>query len=607
MRLFYRQLKQQLNNLLTAEQKKRMLVLSFLMFFGAMLEAVGVSVIVPFITLIMGEEGYGAIPVFGPLLTAAGITSGPVVNAAVIFMLIAVYVLKALYLVMEHKMQAVFIRDCRRHFHDRTASFLLTRPYTYFLAGNTADIQRALASDIRKTSRVIGNVLALLAEIMICLMITAALFFIDPVMSAAVLVMILVAVALINLYIRVRLAKAGRLAAENEKQHIKWVTQGFSGIKEIKHLHAEGFIAERLRAAETVVSEAEAVKSFLRGIPRIVVETICICGMLAVLAVMALRGRQVTSFLPVLGAFAMAAFKLLPSADRIMVAISDINYDRPALENLTEILGGQPGRDGRQAAEAAESADESAGAGNKEALSAGGSPGPERADTGAAGEEDGCMVSFRNVSYRYPDTEKNILDNVSLEIHAGETVGIIGTSGAGKTTLVDLLLGLLVPDSGTVTVRSARIGYIPQNLFMLDDTVRANVAFAARGEETEEGRVWQCLREAQIEEHFRSAPEGLDLRMGERGVRLPGGQVQRIGIARALYREPELLVLDEATSALDPETEAAVMETVNSLHGKRTIVIVAHAEAALTGCDAVYRVENGKLAAQCRSGEKWIL
>ncbi len=577
---FLQHVMRQLNGILTEKQKKRMLFLALLMFFGAMLEAVGISVIVPFVSLITSEAGPGAIPYLGPLLTAAGITSLPAVNAAVILLLVAVYVLKALYLVMEYKLQASFIRDCRQHIHDRLAALLLGRPYVYFLSRNTADMQRALVADIRKVSQSIGNVLTMMTEAMICLMVTVMLFLIDPAMSASVLLMIAAAVALITLYVRVRLVKVGRLAAENEKQHVKWIMQGFTGIKEIKHLHAEGFIEEKLRDTETVVSQAEAVKSFLRRIPRIVVETICICGMLGVLAVMALSGRPIASFLPVLSAFAMAALKLLPSADRIMVAMSGLNYDKPALDNLTEILTGEPsvpaGRDGTGIR------------------------------TAEAGENDGSMVSFRNVFYKYPETEKNILDGVSLEIRAGETVGIVGPSGAGKTTFVDLLLGLLVPDSGTVTVRSGRIGYIPQNLFMLDDTVRANVAFGVPGEEADEERVWESLREAQIEEHFKAAPEGLDLRMGERGTRLSGGQVQRIGIARALYGKPELLVLDEATSALDPGTEAAVMETVNSLHGKRTIIIVAHTEAVLTGCDAVYRVENGKLTALRRSGEKWL-
>lgn len=569
-------LKEQLYIILTKKQKKQVLFLSFLLFLGAVLEAFSVSVIVPFVTLITQENAITRIPILGAAFATMRIISPAGMIFACIILLIMVYILKALYLLLEQRMLCSFIGSCRSELHDRAAVLLLNKPYSYFLSRNTADMHRALVTDTRKVSQVITDVLTMLTESMVCLMLTLVLFLIHPAMSASVLVMIILAVALINLHVRTRLTKVGRQASTNERLHMKWINQGFSGIKEVKHLYVEDFISDHLRETEKAVCDAEATQLYLRSIPRIVVETLCICGMLGILAAMVLFGQSLSDLLPAISAFAMSAMKLLPSANRMTVAVSGINFNKPALENLSTLL-----RD------------------NSFEFGSDSLP-PEPNSAGEAkrkGETVGYAVSFRGVTFHYPGTEKTILDDVTLDIPSGETIGIIGPSGAGKTTLVDLLLGLLEPDRGEVWTGSGSIGYIPQNMFMLDDTVRANVAFGLPADQIDDSRVWACLEESMIADHFRSVPEGLDLQMGERGTRLSGGQVQRVGIARALYRNPDILVLDEATSALDPDTEAAVMETVNSLHGRRTIIIVAHGEGALIGCDTIYRLENGRLNA----------
>ncbi len=211
-----------------------------------------------------------------------------------------------------------------------------------------------------------------------------------------------------------------------------------------------------------------------------------------------------------------------------------------------------------------------------------------------------------HIYFRYPEAKTEVLKDASMMIPAGKSIGIIGTSGSGKTTAVDILLGLLQPEAGSVLSDGqdirlhyhewlSRLSYIPQTIYMLDDTIRANVAFGQKKEETDDARVWDALEEAQLKEFVEGLPEGLETRIGERGVRLSGGQRQRIGIARALYPQPELVIFDEATSALDNETEAAIMESVNSLHGKKTLVIIAHRLTTIEECDLIYRVENGQI------------
>ena len=215
-------------------------------------------------------------------------------------------------------------------------------------------------------------------------------------------------------------------------------------------------------------------------------------------------------------------------------------------------------------------------------------------------------IELRNITYSYPNSEALIFDNADMVIPIGKAVGVVGTSGAGKTTIIDILLGLLKLRTGQVLADGVditsnypgwlkNIGYIPQVIFMLDSTIRKNVAFGYTDEEIDDERVWEVLKEAQLDEFVRSLPEGLDTSIGERGIRLSGGQRQRIGIARALFEDPEVLVLDEATSALDNETEAAIMDSINILAGKKTLVIIAHRLQTIEKCNMVYRVENGKI------------
>ena len=217
-------------------------------------------------------------------------------------------------------------------------------------------------------------------------------------------------------------------------------------------------------------------------------------------------------------------------------------------------------------------------------------------------------VILEHITYHYPNTEKLIFDDASIEIPVGKSIGIVGSSGAGKSTIVDVLLGLLRMQNGTIKADGVdvmdganyrkwlkNVGYIPQSIFMLDDTIRKNVAFGVPEDKISEERIWEVLKEAQLDEFVRSLPEGLETGIGERGVRLSGGQRQRIGIARSLYEDPEILILDEATSALDNDTEAAIMDSINHFMGKKTLIIIAHRLQTIEKCDMVYRVENGKL------------
>lgn len=311
----------------------------------------------------------------------------------------------------------------------------------------------------------------------------------------------------------------------------------------------------------------------LSGLPHIAIELGCIWSALIALLVMIVSGTEPKTLVPAFSAFAMAAVKLMPAFSRVMNSVSAISYHGPSIDRLPE---------------------------NTENFS--------RKDDGTDTHETDISlhdcIEFRKVTYRYSAETEAVLEDADMVIPEGHSVGISGISGAGKTTMADILLGLLKPEKGEILCDGINImenyiswlkhvSYIPQTIFMLDGTVRENVIFGS--EIMDDDKVWKVLEDAKLADFVRGQPEGLDTEIGERGIRLSGGQRQRIGIARALYSDPELLILDEATASLDTETETAIMEAIHDLHGKKTMIIIAHRLGTIENCDMVYRVQDKKI------------
>ena len=311
----------------------------------------------------------------------------------------------------------------------------------------------------------------------------------------------------------------------------------------------------------------------LQPLPRLWLEMLAVTGLATLVLTLLVLGHELGAVLPTLGLFAAAAFRLMPSVNRVLTSFQSLRYGLPVINTLHREFELEPS-----------------------AIN----------EAGTTPTPFGETIEFDRVSYTYATAHTSALEDLSVVIRRGESVGVIGTSGAGKSTFVDVLLGLLTPDSGAVLVdgvdiqhslRSWRdqIGYVPQSIFLTDDSLRNNVAFGLPAAQVDETAVWRAIRAAQLEEFVNSLPEGLDTVVGERGVRLSGGQRQRIGIARALYHDPSVLVLDEATSSLDTATEREVMQAVSALHGAKTILIVAHRLSTVEHCDRLYRIERGRV------------
>jgi ABC-type multidrug transport system fused ATPase/permease subunit len=433
---------------------------------------------------------------------------------------------------------------------------------------------RDISNDTNMFYTTVLNFVQLLSEIIICVALVSYLLLQDTLITIGVAVSLaFMLIFFMGNYKKV-LVSLGNQRRYYTYKMTQSMQQGFGGIKEIKISHKEDFFLQEFSDANKNNAEAERRNVFLNAVPKPLMESLCITGLMLVIAVKIALGVDSSAFIKTLAVFAVAAFRLLPSVNKISGYIGNILHNGVVIE---EVYTKE-----KQIRQMEQEISQSV------------------YETPIEFRE---KISVENLIFKYPETENNVLENVSLDIYKNQSVAFIGPTGAGKTTLVDLILGLLEPTEGRVLVDAhdvseslyywrELVGYIPQNIYMMDDTIRNNVLFGTVASEKDEETIWEALREAQLDEFVRTLPAGLDTMIGEAGVRLSGGQRQRIGIARALFRKPQVLVLDEATSALDNNTETAVMEAVEHLQGKLTIIIIAHRLTTIRNCDVVYEVCN---------------
>ena len=578
---------------LDGRQKKKLIILFFLMLIGAFLEVLGVSLMIPLVGAIMQPDIIETNEIVAWICGVFDLHSHRTFVILCIVSLIIVFVVKDLFLIGEYYIQYRFIYNNRFASQRKLLDVFLNRSYEYYLSVRSGEIIRVIQSDVGGTYALLATLLGLATESIVSIFLIATIFFVDPMMTIFVAVMMGAIMLLIAKVVKPGLRKAGLSRQKNAALTNKWLLQAINGIKEIKVTQKEGFFKEHYDKSGRQVIRAERKNAVLGQTPRLMIEMVSICSMLIWIAIMIYHGRELETLITSLSAFIMAAVKLMPSANRIVTALNAVAYQEPELDKMLanlETLEKEKVLNRKQFNEGKKSSDESAenAQGDKVAISL---------------NQEVCL---QKITYAYPNNKQRVLESADMLIPVGKSVGIVGTSGAGKTTAVDIMLGLLAPQKGQVLADGvdvqqnysewlAHIGYIPQSIFMLDDSIRANVAFGLNEDEIQDDMVWHALEEAQMAEFVKTLPDGVDTQIGERGVRLSGGQRQRIGIARALYPNPELLIFDEATSALDNETEAAIMESIHGLHGKKTMVIIAHRLQTIEGCDMVYRVADGKI------------
>jgi ABC-type multidrug transport system, ATPase and permease components len=570
--------------LLDKKQKRIMVFLIFVMLIGAALELLGVGLILEAATVITDPDILEKNDMLAYLYDMLGMDSMTQFSMFMLGALILVYAVKNAYLFFQSKMQFRFVYSNQFATSRRMMINFMQRPYEYYLNADTSVIQRSITSDVNNMYGLILSLLQLVSEMIVFVCLTLFCLFKDVIMTCTVAVLLIVVLIIIKCVLKPIMRKAGEENQDFYSGLYKWIDQSVMGIKEIKVANKESyFINEYCKCGAGYVGAVQRYNLY-NATPRLLIETVAIAGMILYMMLRLAWGTPVTDIMPQLITLAAAAMRLIPSANRINNYLTSISYFEPFFMGVTDNLQ-------EEIRDESVNYDEAAYRTKK------------HVEKLPVTKE----IWLKDIIYRYPNSDVFIFSHASMCIPVGKSVGIVGTSGAGKTTVVDILLGLLRIQNGEILadgieVRNhyeswlKNIGYIPQTIFMIDATIRKNVAFGCADDEIDDGKVWQALKEAQLDEFVRGLPEGLDTGIGERGIRISGGQRQRIGIARALYEDPEVLVLDEATSALDNETEAAIMDSINRLHGRKTLIIIAHRLQTIEKCDIVYRVENGQVS-----------
>lgn len=564
-------------SLLDGRKKWQTVLMVFLFVISAGAELIGVSIILPVINLIMGQENAEDNFYCRIIIKLFGLEGSENVAIVLLLITIAVYILKNAYLAWMYGCIYRYAMNVRRGFAMKLMNSYMGQPYAFFVKRKTSDLIRSVNEDTANVYEVIYSLCIVVSQAATAACIVTFLLLTNPTLALVLVVCLAFCAGGIIMVLRKFTSRLGRANQHYVASLIKYLQQAFEGIKEIKVLNTEAYFSDMYDDVYKGYADNNRKFRVANMLPKYLIETVVIAGIMGYLAFMIRFDGNYMQIVPQLAAFVAAAYKLLPTVNSMYTYINAVHYYKASVDLIY-----------------------------KDIMEVN-----EFATAEKTGKENGELsfeqeITMENVNFTYDGAESEVLKNVSLSIKKGQSVALIGASGGGKTTTADLLLGLQTPTSGQIKVDGKniadhmngwhkKIGYIPQSIFLIDDTVRNNVAFGISREEIDDKQVWKALEDASLKEFVESLPEGLDTMVGERGVRISGGQRQRIGIARAIYRNPEVLFFDEATSALDNETEKEVMKAIEGLHGSKTMLMIAHRLSTIENCDVVYRVENGDI------------
>jgi len=559
--------------------------LGILMVLGGFMETMSVSLIMPFMSAVMSPDSVMNNKYVQIILNIFGIESYRGFLFFLSILMAFIYIVKNLFLLFELNIQNKFVYNNMFHTQQSLLHSYLSRPYDYYLNIKSGEVLRVIGNDTASAFETLTILLQMFSELVVSVALIGTIFYVAPSATVAIAILMFGLVYVISVVIRPILSKAGIKNLKVTAEMNQWLLQSIQGIKEVKIMKKEQFFEKKFSYFGAEYARTSRQSKMLGMVPRFTIEAVSMSSFFFIVAFLIYDGMEVQRIVPALSAIAMAAIRLLPSVNRISQAIARMTFGESTIDKLIENLKEIDVFSRAAENDAASSAD------------------TERFDRIRKLDQE---FGIYGITYKYPTGKKNVLKDADAIVKKGESIGIVGTSGAGKTTAVDIMLGLLKPSKGKVLVDGtdieldrdgwlSQIGYIPQSIFMLDGSIRDNVAFGIAEDEIDDNKVWDALKEAAIDDDVRELPDGLDTQIGERGIRLSGGQKQRIGIARALYSNPSVLFFDEATSALDNETEAEIMDSINHLHGVKTMVIIAHRLTTIEECDHIFRVEDGRI------------
>ena len=561
--------------LLNPSQKKQLIALSILIFIGMLFEMAGLGVLIPALGLMLNANGAESFPVLEPLFNLLGNPSQKELVLYGMLFLVLLYFIKALFLLFLSWRQAKFSAEFPAELSSRLFIGYLRQPYTLHLVRNSAELLRNIRGEIGEFTEITKSIIVLATEFTVVMGIAFVLILQDPLGTLVVAIILGLPSFAVYRIMKKKLLNWGERRQLHEGEMNQHLLQGMGGVKEVKlYGKEENFLKEydvHNYARAGIITRQYTMMNF----PRLYLEVIAVIALAGTVVMMMIQNKPLVNIVPTLGIFVAGAFRMIPSLNRIMGSIQFIRYSGPVIDLLY---------------------------GEFKLISNAG----VFLKSNVLKSSFNRQIELKNINFSYESADSKALDNVSIVINKGESVGFIGTTGSGKSTLIDVILGLLPIGLGTVMVDEEniqnnlrgwqnQIGYVPQSIYLTDDTIRRNVAFGIPNGEIDDVAVERAIKASQLNDFVKTLPKGLETFVGEHGVRLSGGQRQRIGLARALYNDPSLLVLDEATSALDSNTENDVMEAVLALKNSKTVIIVAHRLSTLKNCDRVYKFEKGKL------------
>jgi len=561
--------------LLSKNQKKQLLYLFTLLIISIFFELMGIGVMLPAFTLLLNPASHQDSVLLHKVTKFLGNPSQLQLVVFGMLSIVFIYLIKGVFLFYTSWKQSNFISQLSYGIGSKLFHGYINQPYNFFLKRNSSELLRNIQMEVHQFQSIILAIVIFLSEISVIASVLIFLIIIQPIGAISIGIFLSIFILIFHYFSKNRLLEWGEKRQIYDGKIALNLMQSFGAIKDIKILGRQHYFLEDFDLNNNARSKINSKQLTLQNIPRLYLEFIAIVGLAGLVLLLIYFGNSVDVVLPIIGVFAAAAFRLIPSANRIMGSIQNIRYAIPVvsllyeeLNNFTNIIIEKKSKENIIFRE----------------------------------------ISINNLYFIYQGKEHNALNNINLSIKRGETIGFIGPSGSGKSTLIDILLGLLTPSSGSINIDNknietnllgwqSQIGYVPQSIYLIDDTLRNNIALGIPAHLIDEQSINNAIKSAHLSEYISSLSDGLDTKVGERGVRLSGGQRQRIGIARSLYHNPSILVLDEATSSLDNETESEIMKSINAMHGTRTIIIVAHRLSTVSQCDKIFKMKSGSIIA----------
>ena len=565
-----------INKLLTQFHKRDILILFFLILIGMFLEMLGLGVMIPAISVMLEPDIDNKYPVLKPLLNFLG---NPKQNVLVFYgmsTLVLIYFIKACFILYLAWKQSVFAANLSAELSQKLFVGYLRLPYRFHLQRNSAHLIRNIQSEVSVFSSLSQSVIFLSTEFSIIVGVSCFLIFVEPVGALSITAFLAIFAFFFHRITKKKLVIWGESRQYYAGLMGQFLMQGLGGVKDVKLLGREKYFSNKYSEYNLKTAKLSSNYATMSQVPRLYLELLAVIGLTGLISVMVYQSKPLAILVPTIGVFVAAAFRLIPSVNRIMTSFQNIAYSLPAVNILIEefeIINNH---------EIKES--------------------PSISNDFVFRDK----IEIKDVNFIYTGSSKDTLVNINMIIPKGSVVGFIGQTGSGKSTLVDLILGLLEPSEGLILVDGIGIsnnrrawqnllGYVPQSIYLTDDTIRKNIAFGIQDKDIDDAAVLNAIKLAQLEEFIESLEDGLETLVGERGVRLSGGQRQRIGIARALYYNPEVIILDEATSALDIITEKEVMKSLKKLYGIKTLIIVAHRLTTIADCHIIYSLKRGRI------------